>query len=1309
VGAERASEISVLESTFQDCGNFGGHWPADLAASGAQGHKGAICYSNCYRNRNCICHVYGDVKEDGELAQWQEFIWTGQMEELPKPFRREHGLAAGAKLCVDREYTFSEVKEPLMGASFIQWTMGKANRTLNKGQTDSPSSANERKIACSFRVFDDCRLYLLGWNPKAEWSDRRVGDWSLLNSLLEDYDLMTTSLATRSQFGGVELPTWRARCVTTAGSLVELDWMLLAHTVVMVPVKKVIVGEGEQCQEIEAGLAELQQRGGGVLMIRPGVYKPKEMLTITTLVDLRAAVTSEDDGAVKLVCNFHDAIRFTGADACGQVIGLTIENSGGHGVTIRDKAAAVVRDNEISCKWNGVLVRGASQALIEGNTMHMNGEFAVQIEDVGSTAIVRKNTLFDNKKGAVDFCGGADDGKSTVEGNILGEQAKAAKAVVAWLLSDGADEQQEGEGHTLLFARALCPTLLASSGSGSIRTQLRALQATSSLAHSPVAALSLVDAGILGSLERIAGSGEALVGEKIAAVVLAITEKACDRVKAQLAACGKITAVEHMVQSLQGEVKSAEDCVRKSFQGTEAEKQEADSDKAQLLKERDELRSRLHKVLASLRQLMDKRGGVLQRCHGKLLEDFMDMARSNENTRLHALEALEVPSDKKQQQHQVIHQLLQSIVALKGQVHGLYIRWKKAEIHDLESGSSSPQKAGRPRGGDVCSVCEEELATLSCGDCDGKLYCDACSSFVHGISSKKSHTPTAVDSTVTEQQSSESYKQQLAVSKRQLEEEQRRLSKLAVPHFPEHSRWSEGLGRLASSNLVVERTLAGDYTDRMLLPGAGGQGVVLKVKLLGEGDGVTKVLKQLPLDDMKTLLSEALVPHMLRHPLLIRVECVFFDETWAYVQTPFYSGGNLHNWLYGQPLPAPAVGASPPPPPPSRVMRGPLEICTMLRQVLQALVHMHAHNVFHRDVKLTNVLVDDGSPVLCDFGVSKMHAGQTIAAVASTVTTKVQASLTPAYAAPEIIKQEAHTKGGEKADIFGFGVCLFEATFGKLPEREPLTYCLDTASKSKLLDGGGNVHDLLQKLLADKPSDRPSADQALLHRYFSDTHEVSMKVAQLHARSVFHGSLAGTKPYPSRGTQFEVLDVQMLMHAESEEERSEYAQLESAFQQCRRLLQDQLGRSGAQLEQRYAFAGCKPEVIASICKNGLLKIGHAKNPSTSTDEGWFGDPRAGVYVGQCSDYVLKYSNHLLPLQSGDTVKIILFKVLPGRVFHCDKVEMGRKLEPDHDSHESPHSLEWYLPLKGQSCPIAVLTIKAEDKRGDFGDDGDDTS
>jgi serine/threonine protein kinase len=157
---------------------------------------------------------------------------------------------------------------------------------------------------------------------------------------------------------------------------------------------------------------------------------------------------------------------------------------------------------------------------------------------------------------------------------------------------------------------------------------------------------------------------------------------------------------------------------------------------------------------------------------------------------------------------------------------------------------------------------------------------------------------------------------------------------------------------------------------------------------------------------------------------------------------------------------------------------------------------MHAHNVFHRDVKLANVLVgDDGSPVLCDFGVSKMHAGQTVAAATSAVTTAIQSALTPAYAAPEVIKQEAHANIGEKADVFGYGVCLWMATFGKLPERDPTSsHCLAASSKAKLKDGSSSVHDLLQQLLSDDPSARPSADQALLYRYFSDTHEVSLKV-----------------------------------------------------------------------------------------------------------------------------------------------------------------------------------------------------------------------
>ena len=133
--------------------------------------------------------------------------------------------------------------------------------------------------------------------------------------------------------------------------------------------------------------------------------------------------------------------------------------------------------------------------------------------------------------------------------------------------------------------------------------------------------------------------------------------------------------------------------------------------------------------------------------------------------------------------------------------------------------------------------------------------------------------------------------------------------------------------RLARSNLVVERSLNDDYEVLCeLKPGdgerPGGQGRVLKVRLLGAeagtdenaagggagagvgagagagGGGAIKVLKELRQADMRTLLKEALVPHLLLHPLLVKVDCVFFDHGHGYVQTDYYECGDLHTWLF---------------------------------------------------------------------------------------------------------------------------------------------------------------------------------------------------------------------------------------------------------------------------------------------------------------------------------------------------------------------------------------------------------------------------
>ena len=209
----------------------------------------------------------------------------------------------------------------------------------------------------------------------------------------------------------------------------------------------------------------------------------------------------------------------------------------------------------------------------------------------------------------------------------------------------------------------------------------------------------------------------------------------------------------------------------------------------------------------------------------------------------------------------------------------------------------------------------------------------------------------------------------------------------------------------------------------------------------------------------------------------------------------------------------------------------------------------------------------------------------------------------------------------------------------------------------------------------------------------------------LQTSTAFHAANGGTKPYPEKRIGFEVLHVESVATAA----------LETKFVACRRMLEtgrgrigvkidaatganerfaDQPPRSGAELAEAWAFVGCGDAVVQPMCDNGRIPPGHPLNPTPPTDAGWFGDCRRGVYVGTCSDYVLKYSNSMVPLSVGDEVRVLVFKVLPGKVYKCAGTETGCAPKEGFDSHMSPHDLEWYLPLEGQSCPAFVLTIKA---------------
>ncbi|VAH71785.1 unnamed protein product [Triticum turgidum subsp. durum] len=84
-----------------------------------------------------------------------------------------------------------------------------------------------------------------------------------------------------------------------------------------------------------------------------------------------------------------------------------------------------------------------------------------------------------------------------------------------------------------------------------------------------------------------------------------------------------------------------------------------------------------------------------------------------------------------------------------------------------------------------------------------------------------------------------------------------------------------------------------------------------------------------------------------------------------------------------------------------------------------ALVYLHAHQVLHRDVKTTNILLDDGFHVkVADFGLSRLFPAD---GATQHVSTAPQG--TPGYVDPAYQRRYQLT---DKSDVYSFGVVLVE-------------------------------------------------------------------------------------------------------------------------------------------------------------------------------------------------------------------------------------------------------------------------------------------
>jgi Tol biopolymer transport system component len=130
------------------------------------------------------------------------------------------------------------------------------------------------------------------------------------------------------------------------------------------------------------------------------------------------------------------------------------------------------------------------------------------------------------------------------------------------------------------------------------------------------------------------------------------------------------------------------------------------------------------------------------------------------------------------------------------------------------------------------------------------------------------------------------------------------------------------------------------------------------------------------------------------------------SEGYAYFVMPLVETGTLAQLLRGHPLPS-------------------WQICTYVAQIGAALNYAHSRGLLHRDVKPSNILVDEsGNCLLTDFGIAKLMEG------AAKFTATGMFVGTPAYMSPE---QGRGASLDRRSDIYSLGVIVYELATGRVP------------------------------------------------------------------------------------------------------------------------------------------------------------------------------------------------------------------------------------------------------------------------------------